>query len=196
MRGKLSIVLLAVGMVLALSAVLQAADPPVMPGQQQQPGMSPQPGMGPNTMKTDPNMMKTEGMGANSLCRATDVIGMEVWNQNQKEQLGTIENFAIDHNNGQIRYVVVSIPGTMGERNKLVPLPWQALKAVMTEKTDAETIAVPRYFTLDLDRTVLAKAPSFQQGQWPDFSDQRWVTAIQHFYGPYLAKRSGETRSE
>jgi sporulation protein YlmC with PRC-barrel domain len=186
MRVSFSIALLAVGMVLALSPVLQA-DPPTVPRHEQPSGTSPQ-------TSNDPGTMKTGRTGCQKLCQITDVIGMDIVGPSQ-EKLGKIENLAIDHNSGKVRYVVVSLNETVAEGGKLLPVPWNALKFVATTKA-GEASHATKHCLLNLDKDSLAKAPSFQQGQRPDFSDQRWVTSIERFYQPYVAKRSGEPRSQ
>jgi sporulation protein YlmC with PRC-barrel domain len=181
MRAKLSILLLGVSVILALSTALLADDPPVTSGQQQ-PGMSQQSGSDSET----PNTQSTKTC---AICRVTDVIGMPVVGQNQ-ETLGKIANLAVDHNTGHVRYIVIAT-----EENKLVPIPWQALKSMMTKTNNDSTL--PKQCTLNISKETLAKAPSFQEGKWPDFSDQRWVSSVTSFYQLNIAKRQpSETHSE
>ncbi|MEN6459378.1 MAG: PRC-barrel domain-containing protein [Thermoguttaceae bacterium] len=175
MRGTLLMALLAVGLALVLSVVLQAADP------QQQPGMSEQ---SQQQSETEQGMTQQQ-----KIVRSSDLIGMNVHSQDQ-EKLGKIENLAIDQNTGRVHYVVVSFGTTLGFGGKLVPVPWRALKTISMAK--GEQAVTESYCTLNVDKNTLAKAPSFEQGQWPDFSNQKWAISINEFYRPYLAKQPSE----
>jgi hypothetical protein len=128
-------------------------------------------------------------MGNVPLLQASRLIGMEVRNDNQ-EKLGKIEDLAIDQNTGRVRYAVLSFGGVLGIGGKLLPMPWIALKpmskAATTEGTTAELFCV-----LNVDKDALQKAPSFDKGQWPDFSNEKWVVAIDDFYRPYIARQHG-----
>ena len=105
-----------------------------------------------------------------------------------QERLGKIENLAIDQDTGKIRYAVVSFGGTLGFGGKLVPVPWHALTFVSTARP-GEAAATVAYYVLSANKDALAKAPSFERGQWPDFSDQKWQGTIDQFFRPYMAKK-------
>jgi sporulation protein YlmC with PRC-barrel domain len=185
MRAKLSILALAIGVALVLSAVLQAAQPPAVSGQEQQSGTSGQSGSCSKTAKTGTN-------GACALCRVTDVIGREIVDTNQ-DRLGKIANLAVDHNTGQVRYVVIAT-----EDNRLIPIPWQTVKALAVTKTGTET-GNANHCTLNISKETLAKAPNFQEGQWPNFADQGWASSVEKFYEvnvANMAKRQGEGHSK
>jgi hypothetical protein len=180
MRGSLLIGLAVAGLLLAFSPALQAADQPLMNPPERQPAL-------PDT--NNPGMMQQEPMAAVHVLRATDVIGLEVRGLNN-ENLGKIDNLAIDGTTGQIRYAVVSFGSTLGIGGKLLPVPWQALKCGTPAHKAGETVPVAKFAVLNVDKEALDKAPSFKTHEWPDFSDQRWITSIDQFYRPYLAKRS------
>jgi sporulation protein YlmC with PRC-barrel domain len=181
MRVKLSILALAIGVVFVLSAALQAAQPPTTTGQEQQPSMSGQSGGCSKTANAGTT-------GACSLCRVTDVIGREIVDTNQ-DRLGKIANLAVDHDTGQVRYVVIAT-----EDNRLVPIPWHTVKALRVTKAGMET-ENSKHCTLNISKETLAKAPSFQEGQWPNFADQVWVSSVDKFYQISLANRQGEKSS-
>ncbi|MEN6449561.1 MAG: PRC-barrel domain-containing protein [Thermoguttaceae bacterium] len=166
--------LFAVGLALTLPFAFNAM------GQQQptpdQPGMT-----GQGTTSSDQTNV--------NIIRGSDVMGLVVRDQNN-EKLGKIDNLAIDQNTGRIRYVVVSFGSTLGFGGKLLPVPWQAVKTVSVAKAGEEG-TTESHCVLNISKEELAKAPGFQQGQWPDFSNQKWVTAIDQFYRPYVAKRPG-----
>ncbi|MCE5266572.1 MAG: PRC-barrel domain-containing protein [Planctomycetaceae bacterium] len=171
MRGSLLIALLAVGLGLAVSVALQAADDqPGMANQQEQQG--------------------TEATGSKVL-RANDLIGLEVMGENN-EKLGKIDNLAVDEQTGQVKYVVISFGTTMGFGGKLLPIPWQAMRLVSMPKA-GEQVTSETHCLVSINKDILQKAPGFQQGQWPNFTDQRWVKVINEFYRPYIAKRPSGT---
>jgi hypothetical protein len=169
MRGILVGVSLATGIVLALCVALQAVEPTDSP----------------NNMGRDA-MAQQHTVG--QIVRATDLIGLEVRGQNN-EKIGKVDNLAIDQT-GQVRYAVVSFGGTMGIGAKMLPLPWQALTLESMPRPGERATTSP-YCVLGIDKDTLAKAPSFESGQWPNFNDQKWVLSIGQFYRPYLAKRLG-----
>lgn len=173
MRGKLLLASLAAGLMLALPMALFAVD-------QQQPGMP----------QTDQPQLGTESQKANFL-KVTDVIGMAVHGQN-REKLGKIDNLVIDPNTGRVLYVVVAF-NTEELSGKCLPMPWMALKCGSETKEYQREEKMAHHVILDINPDELAKAPSFQKGQWPDFNNTQWAAAIERFYRPILAKRAGET---
>lgn len=167
MRGKIVMASLAAGLMLALPMALWAVDQPDMP-------------------RTDQTQRGTQEQRMMTL-KATDVLGTHVYGQNQ-EKLGKIDNLVIDPNSGLIRYVVVAC----AEEAKFLPVPWQALTCSSKTKEGREG-KIAHHAILAISREELKNAPTFQQGQWPDFNDTRWASSIERFYRPIVAKRAGET---
>jgi sporulation protein YlmC with PRC-barrel domain len=93
------------------------------------------------------------------------------------EDLGKIEDFMIDLENGRIAYTVLSFGGFLGMGNKLFAVPWQA----MTLDTDDHK------FVLNVDKELLKNAPGFDKDNWPDMTDRAWGAGIYKYYGqrPY-----------
>jgi len=93
------------------------------------------------------------------------------------EDLGKIEEIMLDVPTGRIAYAVLSFGGFLGMGNKLFAVPWEAL--TLNER-DHE-------FILDVDRTVLEKAPGFDKDDWPDMADPHFGTEVHQHYGykPY-----------
>jgi hypothetical protein len=139
----------------------------------------------------DPGVMHQGRMhvGNVQLVQASRLIGMEVRNENQ-ENLGKIEDLAIDQNTGRVRYAVLSFGGVMGIGGKLLPMPWIALRTMSKPATTEGTVG-ELYCVLNVDKDALQKAPNFDKGQWSNFNNQRWVVAIDEFYRPYIAKQHG-----
>jgi sporulation protein YlmC with PRC-barrel domain len=93
------------------------------------------------------------------------------------ENLGRIENYMIDLNNGRIAYCVLSFGGFLGMGDKLFAIPWQA----MTLDTENKC------FILNIDKERLKNAPGFDKDNWPDTTNPEWGTRIYSYYGvkPY-----------
>ncbi len=108
--------------------------------------------------------------------KSSDLIGKSVTNA-QDENLGKIENLAIDPQAGRIIYGVLSFGGFMGMGDKLFAVPWSSLALSADSKE----------FVLNVDKDRLKKASGFNQDAWPNFGDERWATETHTFYGqrPY-----------
>jgi sporulation protein YlmC with PRC-barrel domain len=93
------------------------------------------------------------------------------------EDLGKIEELMIDVNSGRTAYAVLSFGGFLKVGNKLFAIPWQALRLD----------AVNKQFILDVDKSVLERAPGFDKDNWPDMADPAFGTTVYRHYGykPY-----------
>ena len=93
------------------------------------------------------------------------------------DDLGKIEDIAIDMASGRIAYAVLSFGGFLGFGSKYFALPWEALRLSSAEEA----------FILHVDRAVLEKAPGFDKEQWPEMADRQWGAGIYSHYGyrPY-----------
>jgi len=93
------------------------------------------------------------------------------------DDLGKIEDVMIDVDSGRIAYAVLSFGGFMKVGNKLFAVPWQALRLD----------AVNKQFILNVDKSVLEKAPGFDKDNWPDMADPTFGNNIYQHYGykPY-----------
>ena len=93
------------------------------------------------------------------------------------DDLGKIEDIAIDMASGRIAYAVLSFGGFLGFGSKYFALPWEALRLSSAEEA----------FILHVDREVLEKAHGFDKDQWPEMADRQWGAGIYNHYGyrPY-----------
>jgi sporulation protein YlmC with PRC-barrel domain len=89
------------------------------------------------------------------------------------EDLGKIEEIMIDAATGQVAYAVLSFGGFLGIGDKLFAVPWRSLTL---NTRDHE-------FILNVDRTLLEKAPGFDRNHWPDMADPSWGSRVDEFYG-------------
>jgi sporulation protein YlmC with PRC-barrel domain len=98
--------------------------------------------------------------------------GNEVINQ-AGEDLGTVETFMIDPEDGRVEYAVLSFGGFLGMGDKLFAVPMQALTLVPNEHK----------FRLNESKERLKNAPGFDKNNWPDMSDSAWSRSIYDYYG-------------
>ena len=95
----------------------------------------------------------------------------------QNENLGSIKDFVIDLESGEIVYAVLSFGGFLGMGDKLFALPWQKL-GVDTEN---------ECFVLDVTKESLEDAPGFDKNDWPRRPQMEFINRVHTFYGyePY-----------
>jgi sporulation protein YlmC with PRC-barrel domain len=107
---------------------------------------------------------------------ATTLIGDRVVNR-QGEDLGKIEDFMLDPEQGRVGYAVVSFGGFLGIGDKLFAVPMQALQLSRADKR----------FILDVDKERLKNAPGFDKDHWPDMSDRSFGATVYSYYNtrPY-----------
>lgn len=93
------------------------------------------------------------------------------------QDLGKVEDLMIDLSTGRVAYAVLSFGGFLKVGNKLFAVPWQALQLDATKKQ----------FIMNVDKSVLEKAPGFDKDNWPDMADPAFGTKIYQHYGykPY-----------
>ncbi|MEO8432098.1 MAG: PRC-barrel domain-containing protein [Acidobacteriota bacterium] len=109
--------------------------------------------------------------GRNTLS-ATTLIGDAVVNR-KGEDLGKVEDFMIEPEQGQVSYAVLSFGGFLGMGDKLFAVPMKAMKLSREEKR----------FVLDIDKEKLKNAPGFDKDNWPDLNDRTYGTKVYTYYG-------------
>ena len=106
-----------------------------------------------------------------NVTRTSKLIGANV--QNTKgEDLGEIEDMVVSKD-GRIQYVVLAHGGVLGAGEKLFAIPWKAVRAGDKEDT----------YIINIDKERLAKAPSFQRENWPNFADRDVYMMYYGYYG-------------
>jgi len=100
-----------------------------------------------------------------------EVIGREIRNQN-KEDLGRVEELVLDKVSGNVRYVVLSFGGFLGLGDKFFALPWKQLEYSPEDKS----------FIIGLTKEKLEKAPGFDKNNWPDMADPTYQKSISDYY--------------
>jgi sporulation protein YlmC with PRC-barrel domain len=110
-------------------------------------------------------------IGTQPVLSASTLNGDKVVNS-YGEDLGKIEDFMLDLENGRIRYAVLSFGGFLGVGDKLFAIPPERLR-IDTEKHQV---------ILDMDRARLENAPGFDKDHWPDTSESDWQVEVYEFY--------------
>lgn len=102
---------------------------------------------------------------------ASDLVGFKVKNF-QEEDLGKIEDLAIDMQTGMIRYAVMSFGGFLGIGDKLFAVPWVSLRFDPVKDT----------FYLDAHKDRLENAPGFDKDHYPNMDDRDWGNQVHAHY--------------
>jgi sporulation protein YlmC with PRC-barrel domain len=104
------------------------------------------------------------------LQRLSKLIDADVKGAQNNDDLGEIKNFAIDPNQGEVEFAILSING------KDIAVPWQAFQFRSSKGGDHEVAM------LNVARDQLMNAPTLPDGQIDKLSDQNFSNSIyQHF---------------
>jgi sporulation protein YlmC with PRC-barrel domain len=103
--------------------------------------------------------------------RISKILGKKVISQ-KGEDLGKIEDIVLSKE-ACLDYIVLAPGGLLGTGDRLIPIPWKAVKT----GAQADTIIV------DMDKGQLEKAPNFESKKWPNFTDSEWYGKIREFFG-------------
>ena len=96
--------------------------------------------------------------------RSANIRGIQVKNID-KENIGKIEEIAIDLMQGHIAYAVLSVGGFLGFNNRLFAIPWDEF---VLRYDETET-----YFELEATKEKLLAAPGFDHQDWPKTAGKR-----------------------
>lgn len=93
------------------------------------------------------------------------------------ENLGKIQELMIDLDSSRVAYAVLGLGGFLGLRQKLIAIPFQALRPHADRKG----------FILDIDKEKLERAPAFDKHNSPGTAVRTWGSQIHGYYGyrPY-----------
>lgn len=120
--------------------------------------------------------------------KASDLIGKPVQNPDG-EQLGEVQDLAIDGEHGRVAYVVLSFGGFLGVGEKWFAIPTESLTLPKSAK----------HFVLAMDKDRLKSAPGFNKDKWPAMGDSKWGIQTHKFYGvqPYwITEGEGSTPAQ
>jgi len=103
--------------------------------------------------------------------RVSKIIGKKVISQ-KGEDLGKIEDLMLSKE-ACLDYIILAPEGLLGTGDRLIPIPWKALKT----GAQADTLII------DMDKSQLEKAPSFESKTWPNVTDSEWYGKMREFFG-------------
>jgi sporulation protein YlmC with PRC-barrel domain len=103
--------------------------------------------------------------------RVSKILGKKVISQ-KGEDLGKIEDLMLSKE-ACLDYIILAPGGLLGTGDRLIPIPWKALKT----GAQADTLII------GMDKSQLEKAPSFESKTWPNFTDSEWYGKIREFFG-------------
>ncbi|MGC1242960.1 MAG: PRC-barrel domain-containing protein, partial [Chryseosolibacter sp.] len=103
---------------------------------------------------------------------ATSIIGDKVENQ-QGEDLGTIDNLMINIRTGRVEYAVIEYGSFLGIGGKLFAIPFEELR-VLPER---------RVFVVNRDKDYLRMSPGFDKNHWPDTNDHAYYGDVDSYWG-------------
>lgn len=108
------------------------------------------------------------------------------------EKVAMMHEVVIDPRSGRVAYVVLAVGGNLGAGEKMIAVPWEALKA-MPDRSNAKL----ERLTLSTTKEKLAQAPEFQATTdgWQKANDPDYIMKVYEFYSvpPYWVN---ETRGE
>lgn len=109
-----------------------------------------------------------------ALIASDKVEGTAVYNH-ASERLGSIQNFMVGKQTGKVEYAVLTFGGFLGMGGSYYPLPWKML----TYDTEQGG------FVVDMDQDDLDNAPSYSEGEEPEYN-RDYATSVYTYYGvPY-----------
>jgi sporulation protein YlmC with PRC-barrel domain len=113
----------------------------------------------------------TEKTAMEQADRVSKILGKKVISE-KGEDLGKIEDLVLSKD-ACLDYIVLAPEGLLGTGDRLIPIPWKAVKT----GAQADTIII------NMDKSQLEKAPNFESKKWPNFTDSEWYGKIRDFFG-------------
>jgi hypothetical protein len=116
--------------------------------------------------------------------RITDILKIAVQN-GRGEGLGTVRDFLVGAD-GRIKYAILAHGGFLGVRDRLIPVPFDAL-VLKPERS---------MFLLDIDRQAFEMAPSFDPGKLPAYTEAEWEDNVDRYFETYVVSMTGRPAEE
>lgn len=121
--------------------------------------------------KTSTNLTNTQSnQRLNTAWRASEVIGIDVKNASN-ENIGEVQDIAIDLKTGEILAVVIASGGFLGMADTLSSVPCSALRYDSATKS----------FKTNLTKEQLQKAPQHKTTEKPDYSDTTVMMKLREY---------------
>ncbi len=106
-----------------------------------------------------------------SLIASDKVEGPAVFNR-AGEKLGSIHNFMVNKQSGQVEYAVLSFGGVLGMGTDFYPLPWESLTYDTAQGG----------YLVDIDKETLQSAPHYNSNNEPTY-DRAFGESVYGHYG-------------
>lgn len=106
-----------------------------------------------------------------TMIASNKVEGTNVYNRDG-EKLGSIYNFMVDKESGQVEYAVLQFGGVLGIGSDYYPVPW----AVLEYDEDQGG------YVIDVDKEFLESAPRFAANEMPKFTNS-YGSEVDEAYG-------------
>jgi sporulation protein YlmC with PRC-barrel domain len=120
------------------------------------------------TNMADHDIARDETM---SLIASDKVEGTAVFNR-AGEKLGSIHNFMVNKQTGQVEYAVLSFGGVLGMGTDFYPLPWDTLTYDTAQGG----------YLVDIDKEMLKGAPHYAATSQPNY-DRAYGEEVYGHYG-------------
>ncbi len=111
-----------------------------------------------------------DGQSLQRPLRVSEIQGMTVLTA-QGQKIGKIDELVIG-TDGMVKYAILSHGGVLGIGDRLIPIPWKAVKQGKDEKT----------LIVNISKESLEKAPSFDPKEWPNFTEPDWRKRVEVHY--------------
>jgi len=106
------------------------------------------------------------------LQRCSQLIGMNVQTEDG-QNCGKVENLALDLQNGRPVYCIMNTSGVSGMNNKLIPVPFKALKFSEGRQSNVR---------INVNKQRLLEAPEFNSSGWNTIGDTKWGRTVHQHY--------------
>lgn len=123
-------------------------------------------------------------LGYELMRRVTDILKIAVQN-GHGEGLGAVRDFLVGPD-GRIKYAVIAHGGFLGVRDRLIPVPFDAL-VLKPEKN---------IFVLNLDKQALEMAPNFDPGKLPAYTEAEWADTVDRYFETYVVSMTRRPAEE
>ncbi len=114
---------------------------------------------------TQPNM-NDRAMPADKVCKASELIGLNVRGVDSDDDVGSIKDLVIG-SDGRVKYAAVSFGGFLGMGDKLFAVPFQAIDFVKTGND--------HFARIDVTEATLKEKHGFNQDHWPTEADRSFA---------------------
>jgi sporulation protein YlmC with PRC-barrel domain len=105
-----------------------------------------------------------QGAKVGEFLKVSELMDKNIKDQ-QGQEVGTVKDVLVSEQ-GEAKYLILS------KEDKMIPVPWEAANLQVQQDE----------ITAQLDEQRLANAPSFQEGEWPQF-ESNYEQQIHSYYG-------------